>query len=69
MRKNHIRDIVMHIPDNINICALADKMNRCHVDIIERKLSQSDLTIEEKLCVIDRIIKDLKLRENNGIIR
>lgn len=69
MYQNRIRNIVIHEPDGGAIHALADKVSEFHAEIIERKLYQSDLTTEQKIVVIDRIIKELKSREINGFIK
>ena len=69
MRKNIVRNVIVHIADNADIHALADRVSEFHVDIIERKLNQSDLTTEQKIAVIDKILDNLKSREINGIIK
>lgn len=69
MRKNTIQNVIVHIADNADIHALADRVNEFHLDIIERKLNQSDLSTEQKIAVIDKILDDLKSREINGIIK
>lgn len=69
MYKNRIRNIVIHEPEGRNIHALADKVNAFHVAVIERKLNQSLLTIEQKIAVIDKIIEILKSRDVNGFIK
>lgn len=69
MYKNRIRNIVIHEPEGRNIHALADRVNAFHVTVIERKLNQSLLTIEQKIAVIDKIIEILKSRDVNGFIK
>lgn len=69
MGKNGIRNIVVHISDNADIHTLADRISEFHVDIIERRLNQSNLATEQKIAVIDKIIDDLKSREVAGIIK
>lgn len=69
MRKNIIHNVVVHVADNADIHALSDKVSEFHADIIERKLNQSNLTTEQKIAVIDKIIDDLKSREVNGFIK
>lgn len=69
MKKNKIQNVIIHIADNADIHALSDKVNAFHVDVIERRLNQSDLTTEQKIAVIDKIIENLKLREVNGFIK
>lgn len=69
MRKNSIRNVIVHVAENADIHTLADKVSEFHADIIERKLNQSDLTTEQKIAVIDKIIDALKSSEVNGIIK
>ena len=69
MYKNCIQNIVVHKSDGGNIHALANKVNAFHVAIIERKLNQSPLTIEQKVAVIDKILEILKLRDIDGFIK
>lgn len=69
MYKNRIRNIVIHEPKSGDMHALADKVSAFHVDIIERRLRQSDLTAVQKIAVIDKIIENLKSREVNGFIK
>lgn len=61
-----MREIVVHISQNENVF-LARKISAFHADIIERRLAASDLSPEEKLLVIEKILHDLKLREQNGV--
>lgn len=69
MYQNRIRHIVIHEPDGGDRHALADKVSEFHRDIIERKLNQSALSVEQKIAVIDKILDDLKLREADGFIK
>ncbi len=69
MRKNIIREVIVHIADDGNIHTLTDRVNEFHVDMIERKLNQSDLATEQKIAVIDLILADLQAREVNGFIK
>ena len=66
MYQNRIRRIVIHEPD---MHALADKVSEFHRDIIERKLNQFGLSVEQKIAVIDKILDDLKSREVDGFIK
>jgi len=68
MRKNHVRGIVIHLADNINTNALAERVSQFHADIIERRLQKSCLPSEQKIQIIDKITASLKLREADGII-
>lgn len=69
MRRNVPENVHVHLPDNINFHSLAQKVSAFHVEVIKRRLRQSELTTEQKILVIDRIIQRLKLREVNGIIK
>lgn len=69
MRNNRIRNVVVPIADNADIHALGDKVSIFHADMIERKLRQSNLSTEQKIAVIDKIIDALKSGETNGIIK
>ena len=69
MRKNRIQNIVVHEPDARGIHARANRVNAFHVDVIERRLNQSNLTTEQKIVVMDKIMENLKSREINGFIQ
>ena len=69
MYKNRIQNIVIHEPTSGDMRVLADKVNTFHVDVIERRLNQSNLATEQKIAVIDKIIENLKSREVNGFIK
>jgi len=68
MRKNCIQNVVVHIPDNMDFVGLSNKVNEFHFDVIERRLNSSILTTEEKISVLDGILRDMKSREINGVI-
>ncbi len=69
MKKNCVQNIIIHVSDNMDFHALSDKINEFHFELIERRLNSSNLTTEEKITVIDKILENLKLRELNGIIK
>mgnify|MGYP003378307207 CR=1 FL=1 len=69
MRKNRIRNIIVHDSDIDGIHALADRVSEFHLEIIERKLKQSGLTTNQKIAVIDKILENLKAREADGFIK
>ena len=50
MRKNIIRNVIVHVADNADIHTISDKVSE--FQIIERKLNQSDLTTKQKIPVI-----------------
>ena len=66
MRKNKVRNVIVHIADNTDIHALADHVSEFHAGMIERKLSQSNLTTQQKIAVINKIIDALKSRETTA---
>lgn len=69
MRKNIVQKVIVHVADDADLHALAAKVSKFHVEIIERKLSQSNLTTEQKIIVINKVIEHLKSREVNGMIK
>lgn len=69
MKKNCVQHIIIHTPDNMDFRSLSDKINAFHVEVLERRLNNSNLTVEEKITVIDRILEILKSREHEGIIK
>ena len=40
-----------------------------HLEVVERRLNSSNLTTEEKITVIDKILDNLKSHELDGIIK
>lgn len=69
MKKNYVQNVMIHVPDDMNFHALSDKINEFHSEVIERRLSSTNLTADEKITVIDKILDNLKSCERNGIIR
>lgn len=69
MKRSYIQNIIIHTPDNMDFYFLSDKINEFHVEIVERKLNNSNLTVQEKIAVIDKILESLKSREHEGIIK
>lgn len=69
MRKRPVQNVVVHIADNTDFYTLFGKVGKFHTDLIERRLKQSDLTTEQKIAVIDKILEILKSRELDGIIK
>ncbi len=69
MKKNCIQNIVIHVSDNMDSRSLSNKINEFHVEVIERRLNDSNLSAKEKIAVIDRILENLKSREHEGIIK
>jgi len=69
MKRNRIQNIIIHVPDSMNFHALASRVSLFHSEIIQRKLNQSNLTAEQKITVLNRIIENLRSREVNGFIK
>ena len=69
MRENVVQNVIVHIADDADFNTIADKISGFHVDIIEHRLNQSDLTVKQKIAVVDKILDNLKSREVNDIIK
>ena len=63
MKRNCVQNVIVHIPDNMDLHALSDKINEFHLAVVERRLNSSNLT------TIDKILDNLKSREFDGIIK
>lgn len=63
MRKKQIKRVVLHTvrDQNERMSSLPDAINQFHVSVIERRLRQSCFSTEQKITVINRIEKELKL--------
>ena len=68
MKRNCVQNVIVHIPDNMDLHALSDKINEFHLEVVERRLNSSNLTTD-KIAVIDKILDNLKSREFDGIIK
>jgi hypothetical protein len=69
MVNKQVRKIVIHlVKPSESDTSIPDKINELHVEIINRRLEQNDLTAEQKIAVIDQIIENLKSSETAGII-
>ena len=69
MKRNCVQNVIVHIPDNMDLHALSDKINEFHLQVVERRLNSSNLTTDDKIAVIDKILDNLKSRELDGIIK
>lgn len=69
MKRNRVQNVIIHISENMDFHALSDKMNAFHLEVVERRLNSSNLTTEEKIAVVDKILDNLKSRELDGIIK
>lgn len=63
MRKNAVRQIVLHTAAGQHPEALADRVSRFHAEIIERCLRHANLTAAQKIAVLDGILSNLRTRE------
>ena len=63
MKRNCVQNVIVHIPDNMDLHALSDKINEFHLEVVERRLNSSNLTTD------DKIVDNLKSREFDGIIK
>ena len=63
MKRNCVQNVIVHIPDNMDLHALSDKINEFHLQVVERRLNSSNLTTD------DKILDNLKSRELDGIIK
>jgi len=68
MRKNQALKVIIH-NTNSNSDSRSDIVNRFHAQVIERRLNQLPLTIDQKISVINEIIKNLRSSEVNGVIK
>lgn len=69
MKKSKIQNIFVHIVESTSSNSLPDKINEFHMQVIERKLNELAITPAHKTIIIDKIIDNLKSRENQGIIQ
>ena len=63
MKKPQIRNIIPHFVQDEHPQPLSDRIADLHIQVIERRLRQSNLTTEQKLTVIDQIINNLSAGE------
>ena len=61
-------NVRIHKSTNINNDSAYD-LNKYHVRFIEKSLNELNISREEKVAIIDKIIENLKNRELNGIIK
>jgi uncharacterized protein with von Willebrand factor type A (vWA) domain len=69
MKKAQIRNIIPHFVQDEHSQSLSNRIADLHAQVIERRLNQSNLTLVQKLTVIDQIIENLKSREVKGVIQ
>jgi hypothetical protein len=69
VKRNCVQNVIVHFPDKMDFHALSDKINEFHLEVVERRLNSSNLTTDEKIAVIDKVLDNLKSREFDGIIK
>lgn len=63
MRKKGACNVIVHIADTLDGKTLSNKVSEFYAQVIKRRLNESNLTTEEKITVIVKIIENLKLHE------
>lgn len=66
MRKKCALEISVEVSKDADVSAMACRVGGFYSEIIERRLNQSDLTEEQKLIVLERIIEYIQ-RQNRVI--
>ena len=67
MGKNAVHHVIIHA-EKADLNLIADQVSKFHVEVIERRLNQSDLTAFQKMKVIEEIIKALEKGEPNKFV-
>ena len=68
MSKHVVQGIVLHTPPNSPSHSLANRVSEFHAEVIERRLKQTNLTTEQQVAVLDRILTNLRAHEVEGVI-
>lgn len=63
MKRNQIQHICIHLVPPPDGRSVAERINRFHVQLIERRLNQSELEKYQKMEIVERIIQKIKLNE------
>ena len=50
-----VRQIFAHTPDAVNGVSLSGKINEFHIGVVASRLSESTLTVEQKVYIINEI--------------
>lgn len=69
MKKNIVQNVVIHMPKNWDDRTAAQKINEFHSRLIEQRLREAGLPPEQKIAVINEIIRQMKCRETGGTPR
>lgn len=67
MRKSRIQRIVVHAPESTQ--ALSAKINAFYIEVLSRRLNESDLRFEEKAAVIDHIMEAVLSGEDERSVK
>lgn len=59
MRKRCIQNVVIHVPKQLNINDLTERINDIYIEAVERKLKNSGLSKEKQIDIIDRIMEKI----------
>lgn len=65
MGKRCICNVVIHVPEELNVNHLTERVSDFYIEIAERRLKNSGLPQEKQIAVIDRIME--KRKENEGV--
>lgn len=67
MKRPQIRTIVPHAASDQHLQSQSDRIADLRVQVIARKLTQSNLTAAQKIAVIDQIVENLKSSGASGV--
>lgn len=62
--KKQIKNVFVHIVAYESTDSLTERVNAFHVDIIQRRLKQSNLTTDQKIDVVNKIIENLHSKKD-----
>lgn len=62
MRKNQVRNVVMHVAGDIDRSALAGRVARFHAAVIERRLEKLSCSPEQKAAAVEQIMEESRNR-------
>ena len=66
MKKPQIRSIITHFVHDEKPQSLSERITDFHIQIIERRLNNLNVTTKQKLAIIDQIIVSLKTGESQS---
>lgn len=62
MGKNRVQQVIIHAQD-ADLRLISEQVSKFHVEMIERRLNQSQLTTAQKMDIIDKIVQILRERK------